>query len=232
MRVDVNSVAVAALVLTCLWWRDAVAGDPNASESPASSTAVDALTLTKRPRTVPATLQGITELHWDISDRGVGYFGTATTTLKTELKSNKDGTVKLRAIGQVVRKGGFLTPGSPPPVKAVAEPTPWKFDEHWIGHWGQRPGAALVLRLSRTDQGRDQSRDFQCHIVAELSGSTQLNYMRCDLLHEDAEPNWRGEFAHYMRAPLIFSANVDVQASIVGGREPATVNVYPRPPTR
>jgi hypothetical protein len=231
MRVDASRVATAALVLTCLVHRDAVAGNPKPSESPASSTAVDALTLTKRPRTVPATLQGITELHWDISDRGVGYFGTATTTLKTELKSNKDGSVTLRAMGQLVRRGGFLTPSGPAPVKD-AESVAWKFDERWTGHWGRRPGTALVLRLTRTDQGREQARDYKCGSVAELGGTKQLNYIRCDLLQEDTEQNWNGEFAHYMRVPLIFSANAEVQASIVGGREPASVNVNPRPPAR
>ncbi len=231
MRVDVSRVATAALVLTCVLHRDAVAGTPKSSESPASSTAVDALTLTKRPRTVPVMLQGGTDLHWDISDRGVGYFGTATTSLRTELKSNKDGTVTLRAIGQVVSRGGILTPSGPAPVKD-AEPVPWKFDERWTGHWGRRPGAALVLRLTRTDQGREQARDYKCGSVAELSGTKPLNYVRCDLMQEDSEPNWQGEFAHYMRVPLIFSANADVQASILGGREPASVKVYPRPPAR
>ena len=235
MRGKKRHVASALLVLSCLLRRDAVAGNGKTANVSPDSPAVtddDALRLTKRPSSMPATLQGITELNWSTSERGVSYIGSTRTRLRTELESEKDGTVTLRAVGQRESQGGFVKPdrGSQLDKDPVRPPT--KFHEIWTGHWAQA-GTAVILRLSKANEHPVLSRDFQCRNFTELSGKKRIKYVRCDLVQEDTEMNWKGVFSHFMRVPLIFSAKGNVEAFIDGGRGgSATVTVSPAPPPR
>ncbi|HPH64407.1 MAG TPA: hypothetical protein PLF40_01640 [Kofleriaceae bacterium] len=193
------------------------AAPPPAAPPPAAPVA------TRLPKGYPAKLVGVVELNYDISDRGVAYFGTAESNLTMELQSAADGAFTLKVTGKGVQKGGFLNPTAK--TQQARPHQPFSFNHTWVGHWAVLDGSAVIHIDGQMQMGwkqgvgntsielRPAARDFRCSKVAAEAAAPA--HFRCDLAVPDTGFPWEGKFPDYLRAPLIFGLNGSVRSSLL-----------------
>jgi hypothetical protein len=175
------------------------------------------------PKGYAAKLVGVVELNYDISDRGVAYFGTAESNLTMELQSAADGAFTLKVTGKGVQKGGFLNPTAK--TQKAAPPQPFAINDTWVGHWAVLDGSPVIHIDGQMQMGwklgvgntsielRPAARDFRCSKVAAEAAAPA--HFRCDLAVPDTGFPWEGNFPSYLRAPLIFGLNGSVRSSLL-----------------
>jgi len=167
---------------------------------------------TRVPKGFAAKLVGAMTLNYDISDRGVAYFGAFT----------------LKVTGKGVRKGGFLNPAGK--TQSQADPLQaFTVDDTWVGHWAALDGRPVIHLEGQNQMGwqkgrgntgielRLAARDFVCTKVAPptAGGAAAPEHLRCDLATPDTKLPWQGEFPDYLRVPLIFGLKGSVRSSVL-----------------